>query len=69
MERAIHYAPFPREFPSPKSAPVWRSHTLQYAMTGGYYSPSSSSSAPQTTTSSGNNSDGFVQVPEHGGPP
>ena len=69
MERAVHYAPFPREFPSPKSAPVWRSHTLQYAMTGGYYSPSSSSSAPQTSTSSGNNSDGFVQVPEPGEQP
>jgi penicillin-binding protein 1A len=63
MERAVNYAPFPREFPSAKSAPVWQSHTLQYAMTGGYYSPSSSSSAPQTTTSSGN-ADGFVQVPE-----
>jgi penicillin-binding protein 1A len=69
MERAVNYAPFPREFPSPKSAPVWQSHTLQYAMTGGYYSPSSSSSAPQTTTSSGNNSDGFVQVPEPGDQP
>lgn len=68
MERAVRYAPFPREFPSPKSAPVWQSRTLQYAMTGGYYSPSSTSSAPQTTTSSGN-SDGFVQVPEPGEQP
>jgi len=68
MERAIHFAPFPTEFPSAKSGPVWQSHTLQYAMTGGYYSTPSSSSAPQTTTSSGNG-DGFVQVPEPGAEP
>jgi penicillin-binding protein 1A len=70
MERAADYAPFPKEFPSPKSSPVWRSHTLQYAMTGGTYSSSSGSSAPApTTTSSGNDSDGFVQVPDSGDEP
>jgi penicillin-binding protein 1A len=68
MEPAVHYAPFPREFPSPKSSPVWQSHTLQYAMTGGYYSPPTST-APQTTTNAGNDSDGFVQVPEQGDEP
>jgi penicillin-binding protein 1A len=62
MERAADYAPYPKEFPSPKSSPVWISHTLQYAMTGGYYNPSSTQTQP-TTTSENNNSDGFVQVP------
>jgi penicillin-binding protein 1A len=69
MERAADYAPFPKEFPTPKSSPVWRSPTLQYAMTGGYYSPSSSAATSQTTTSSGNDSDGFVQVPDSGDEP
>jgi hypothetical protein len=70
MERAVHYAPGRREFPSPRSAPVWQSHTLQYAMTGGYYSPSSSGdSTPQTPTNAGNDSDGFVQIPEQGDEP
>jgi penicillin-binding protein 1A len=67
MERAADYAPFPKEFPTPKSSPVWRSHTLQYAMTGGYYTPPSEE--PKTTTSSGDNADGFVQVPEPGEQP
>ena len=69
MERAITYARFPKEFPSPKTKPVWITHKLQYAMSGGYYSSSysSGSSPPQTTTSSGNETaDGFSQVP---GPP
>jgi penicillin-binding protein 1A len=69
MERAANYAPFPKEFASPKTSPVWITHKLQYAMTGGYYSPSysSGSSPTQTTTSSGNDTgDGFSQVP---GPP
>jgi penicillin-binding protein 1A len=70
MERAVHYAPGRREFPSPKSEPVWQSHTLQYAMSGGYYSPSSSgNSTPQTPTNPGNDSDGFVQVPDQGDEP
>ena len=67
MERAVRYARAPKEFPSPKTSPVWITHKLQYAMTGGYYTPSynSGSSEPaQTTTSSGNDSaDGFSQVP------
>jgi penicillin-binding protein 1A len=69
MERAANYAPFPKEFASPKTSPVWITHKLQYAMSGGYYSPSYSggSSPTQTTTSSGNDTaDGFSQVP---GPP
>jgi hypothetical protein len=69
MERAASLAPFPKEFPTPKTSPVWITHKLQYALTGGYYSPRSSGSytPAQTTTSSGNDSaDGFSQVP---GPP
>ncbi len=70
MERATNYAPFPKEFPVPKSSPVWITHKLQYAMTGGYYSSSSSggySSPAPTTTGPGNGAaDGFSQLP---GPP
>ncbi len=68
MRRAADYAPFPKTFPVARSAPVWRTHTLQYALKGGYYSPSyssGSSSQPQTQTNSDNGSDGFVQVPEN----
>ena len=66
MERAVNYAPVPREFPTPRTSPVWRSHTLQYAMTGGHYSPSGSGSTsqPEDTAPSEENSDGFVQVPD-----
>jgi penicillin-binding protein 1A len=64
MERASYYAQRPTEFAPPKLQPVWLSHTLQYAMSGAYYTPSSSSAPPPTTTDSGNNStDGFSQVP------
>jgi len=71
MERAAGFAPFPKEFPVPKTSPVWVTHKLQYALSGGYYSPSYSSSAPaQTTTDSGNGGpDGFSQVPAPGTPP
>jgi penicillin-binding protein 1A len=71
MERAGKYAPFPKVFPTPKTSPVWVTHRLQYAMSGGYYSSSSSGSyTPQapTTTSSGQ-TDGFSQVPDSGTPP
>jgi hypothetical protein len=64
MERAITYAPFPTSFPVAKTAPVWRTHTLQYAQTGGYYSPSSSSAPEKTETNADNGSDGFVQIPD-----
>ena len=65
MERAVDYAPFPKEFPAARTAPVWRTHTLQYAMEGGYTGTYySGPSAPQTTTSSGDSGDGFVQVPD-----
>jgi penicillin-binding protein 1A len=64
MERASYYAQRPKDFAPPKTQPVWLSHTLQYAMSGAYYTPSSSSAPPPTTTDSGNNStDGFSQVP------
>jgi penicillin-binding protein 1A len=65
MERAITYAPFPKEFPPPKTSPVWVTHKLQYAMSGAYYTPSSSSNQATTTTGSGNGgADGFSQVPD-----
>jgi penicillin-binding protein 1A len=68
MEPAVKYAPFPTEFPIATHAPVWTSHTLQYAMSGGYYSQSSGSySSPQQTTPQQNDSNqGFVQVPDNG---
>lgn len=69
MERAADYAPFPKDFPTPKDPPKWSSHILQYAMTGGYYSPSSSGSQGTTTTTPGKGSDGFTQVPGNGQQP
>jgi penicillin-binding protein 1A len=69
MEPAVKYAPFPKQFPVATHAPVWTSHTLQYAMSGGYYSTSSSGSysAPSQTTQNENGSNpGFVQVPGNG---
>ena len=64
MEKAITYAPFPKEFPSPKTSPVWVTHKLQYAMSGSYSAPSAYS-AQTTTTNSGNDAaDGFSQVPD-----
>jgi penicillin-binding protein 1A len=72
MERASYYARFPKDFPKPKHQPVWISHDLQYAMSGGYYSSSSGSGSytpPQTTTSAGNNPDGFARVPGNGSTP
>ena len=63
MERAADYAPFPKEFPTPKTSPVWVTHTLQYAMTGGYYRPSTAPTQQTTTSQQNSGSDGFVQVP------
>ena len=71
MEQAVKYAPFPKEFPVAKSPPVWQSHTLQYAMTGGYYSSSSgggTATTPETTPETDGNQ-GFVQVPGEGDQP
>jgi penicillin-binding protein 1A len=68
MERAADYAPFPKEFPSPKTSPVWITHKLQYALTGGYYSAATSTTSPTPTTPN-NNADGFSQVPGSGTPP
>jgi len=67
MERAIRYAPFRKAFPVATHAPVWQTHTLQYALEGGYYSPSYSggSSEQQTPTRADDDSGGFVQVPEN----
>jgi penicillin-binding protein 1A len=71
MEQAVKYAPLPKEFPVAKSRPVWTSHTLQYAMTGGYYSPSSSggTETTQETTPKNDGDQGFVQVPGEGDQP
>ena len=66
MERAADYAPFPKVFPSPRSAPVWQTRTLQYAMTGGYYSPGSTSTT--TTPATGTGADGYTQVPGNSQP-
>jgi penicillin-binding protein 1A len=71
MQPAQQYAPSPRAFPVARTAPVWRTHTLQYAMSGGYYSGSSSGgySSPQATpTTPDNGNQGFVQVPGNGQP-
>jgi penicillin-binding protein 1A len=71
MEQAVKYAPFPKEFPVAKSPPVWQSHTLQYAMTGGYYSSgySGGTATPQETTQENDGNQGFVQVPGEGDQP
>jgi len=70
MEPAQKYAPFPKEFPVATHAPVWTSHTLQYAMSGGYSTSSSggSYSAPtqDTTPTQDDGNQGFVQVPDNG---
>jgi hypothetical protein len=53
-----------------KSSPVWISHTLQYAMTGGYSTPSSGGTQTQTHTTPDDGGDqGFVQVPDDGNQP
>jgi penicillin-binding protein 1A len=69
MERAADYAPFPKEFPTARSSPVWSSHTLQYATSGGYYSPSSGSSSGSNPKNSNQSPDGFTQIPGNGTQP
>ena len=68
MERAVDYAPYPKEFPAPTTAPVWRTHDLQYAMEGGYSSDYSGGGyyepAPSTPSPDEDSGDGFVQVPD-----
>jgi penicillin-binding protein 1A len=69
MEPAVKYAPVPTAFPVAIHAPVWTSHTLQYAMSGGYSTSSSGGyySAPtQTGPTQNNDNQGFVQVPDNG---
>src|SRR2546425_5184641 len=60
MERAAMYAPFPRAFPVSTHAPVWQSHTLQYAMSGGY-STTTAQPQQQTKPNPNDNNQGFVQ--------
>jgi penicillin-binding protein 1A len=43
MERAVDYAPYPTEFPTPTTSPVWRSPSLKWAMSSGSSSYDSSS--------------------------
>jgi penicillin-binding protein 1A len=69
MERAITYAPFPKEFPLPKTSPVWITHKLQYAMSGSYSAASSAPAQPTTTSTANDAADGFSQVPDPGTPP
>jgi penicillin-binding protein 1A len=72
MEKAVAYAPFPTAFPVPKTAPVWKSPTLQYAMSGGYYTSNSSSSGysePTQEEPQNEGDQGFVQVPGNGDEP
>jgi penicillin-binding protein 1A len=68
MERAVDYAPYPKEFPAPRTAPVWRTHDLQYAMEGGYSSDYSGGGyyepEPSTPSPDEDSGDGFVQVPD-----
>jgi penicillin-binding protein 1A len=70
MEPAVKYAPFPKQFPVATHAPVWTSHTLQYAMSGGYYSTSGSGGtytpSQQTPQQQNDGNQGFVQVPNDG---
>jgi penicillin-binding protein 1A len=69
MEPAQRYAPQPKVFPVATHEPVWTTHTLQYAMSGGYYSSGSGSySAPtqETTPTQTDGNQGFVQVPGNG---
>ena len=42
MEKAVDYAPYPTAFPVARNSPVWTTHHLQYAMSGGYSTSSSS---------------------------
>jgi penicillin-binding protein 1A len=73
MEKAVRYSPGPKEFPVAKTAPIWRTRTLQYAMSGGYYSSSSSggvsSPSQEPTTGQNDGNQGFVQVPGSGEQP
>jgi penicillin-binding protein 1A len=61
MERAVDYAPFPKDFPVARSSPVWTPHDLQYAMSGAY---STSGVSPTTTSKANTGGDGFQKAPE-----
>jgi penicillin-binding protein 1A len=69
MERALDFAPFPTAFPVAQTPPVWISHTLRYAMSGGYSTSSSGGSyyyPPSTTTTPSTGSPpggGYTQTP------
>jgi penicillin-binding protein 1A len=65
MERALDYAPFPTAFPVAQTPPVWISHTLRYAMSGGYSTSSSGGSYyyPPSTTTPSTPGGGYTQTP------
>jgi penicillin-binding protein 1A len=68
MERAIDYAPYPKDFPVAQSSPHWLYPHLQYAFSGAYSTPSSSSSGSHyyttpTTTTTQSTGGGYQQVP------
>jgi penicillin-binding protein 1A len=63
MERAVDYAPFPKEFPVARTSPIWISHHLQYAMSGAYSTSSSGGVSPAQTTTSSGGGDGFQVAP------
>jgi len=62
MEKAADYAPHPTEFPVAHNSPIWTTHHLQYAMSGGYSTSSSSGSSggyyTPSTPSSGTSGSG-----------
>jgi penicillin-binding protein 1A len=70
MERAVDYAPFPKEFPVAHTSPHWLSPHLQYAFAGAYGTTTSSSygqhyySPSHTTTTTRNTGGaGYQRVP------
>jgi penicillin-binding protein 1A len=64
MEKAIGYAPSPKEFPAAHSSPVWIDHHLQYAMSGAYSTGSSSGTyyGPAATTTAPTSSGGYTRA-------
>jgi penicillin-binding protein 1A len=69
MERAVAYAPSPKEFPVAHNAPHWLYPHLQYAFSGAYGTTTSSSYgthhyyAPPATTTTQNTGGGYQRVP------
>ena len=80
MERAIDYAPLPKEFPVSHTPSKWTYHHLQYAMSGaystsssgGYYAPAPSQSTTPSTNGNANgkgSDNGFRPAPPTPPPP